>query len=247
MCAFDITQMQGEGSDELDTGSTMPLIKIIQTLSPEVNPAHAEHEKRKIEGATAGDIVFAPTEKILPQPITMLPLAQTSIYSEWRPQDSGGGFIAYHPLNIVSDSRYERVKNEEFLGDNELLYTIYLLMLMKIGDEWVRGMLSAQKTQLSEIRDLNKNISRFRYEDKPDMVPPIFARTMDVSSYLRKKNQHSWFAWKIEPQRVLDLEADEELLMTAWNSRKEAVQDLPAPGAAADSEPKLVTDGPQPF
>ncbi|MDV7392898.1 hypothetical protein RZS08_16125, partial [Arthrospira platensis SPKY1] len=91
---FDPTKVAGIGMEELDSGSSMPLIKILQKGSAEVDQDHPDHGKKGIQGARTGNLVFVPEAKILPQPLTIIPLARKSLYEEWRPKKAGGGRVA---------------------------------------------------------------------------------------------------------------------------------------------------------
>ena len=59
--AFDITKVSGQGMENLNTGSAMPFIRILQDLSPQIKKTKEEY----VQGAESGDLFFAKTKSIL--------------------------------------------------------------------------------------------------------------------------------------------------------------------------------------
>ncbi len=52
--AFDITKVSGQGMENLNTGSAMPFIRILQDLSPQIKKTKEEY----VQGAESGDLFF---------------------------------------------------------------------------------------------------------------------------------------------------------------------------------------------
>jgi hypothetical protein len=47
--AFDIAQVSGQGTENLDTGSSLPFIRILQDLSPQLKKQKDEKYKNRIK------------------------------------------------------------------------------------------------------------------------------------------------------------------------------------------------------
>lgn len=244
--AFDLTQTQGTGIEDLDQGGKMPNLRILQDMSPEVKKQKSEY----IEGAEVGDIYFAGTEDIVSKPLNIIPLRMKALYTEWIPRDQGGGLNGIHPLTITSDSRYEKgrkAKYDEWLGENELLMTHYWFLLIEIDGEWTEAILPMTKSQLKVSRTLQGAIKKFRYAHDKSIVPPIFANKIELKTvYEENANGDGYFNWHIGNFTTLDPEADEELLTRSHETGKNADAALPAPDAQA--KPALaVADSEEPF
>ena len=56
--AYDITKVAGMGTENLDAGSALPFIRILQDLSPQLKPNKDEY----VEGSKAGDLFFNKTK-----------------------------------------------------------------------------------------------------------------------------------------------------------------------------------------
>lgn len=220
--------------DELDAGVSMPIIKILQKSAAEVDKDHENYSTKKVEGAEPGDLYFMGDSQLLSKPVEFLPLSQKTIYAEWRPMTAGGGLVKHHSMSIVADDNYRRgdgdKKNKEYLGDNELVLTIYFFVLFKDADEWKKAIIPFQSSNLKHGRALAKQIRSFRYAD-PKMKPFIFSRSFNLETHLERGMGNSWYEFSISPNRELDLadKEDKSLIAEAVEAHNDAVASLPAP------------------
>jgi hypothetical protein len=245
--SFDITLAQGVGSDNLEDSSALPIIRILQDQSPEIN----KRKDKYIEGAEAGDLYWNSEQRTLERPLKFIPVKSVALYTEWVPKDEGGGLVAIHNLDIVNDSRYKKDvkrRNDEWLGDHELKYTRYWMILAHIDGEWQKAMLAMTSTQLKVARELSRVIKSFKYESMPEITPPIFARSFELSTVVEKNAaDQEYFNFTVKPLDVLDFDEDKELLEQSFNCFKEASEALPSPGAVAAPATLPVASEAEPF
>lgn len=233
--------MQGKGTEELEEHGSMPLLQILQSLSPEIDSDHPSHEDKKIEGAKVGDIIFAPERRILEEPL-VVPLKKMPCYVEWKPRSSGGGLIGVHSLDIAKSNQYRKIKYDEFLGDNELHYTIYLsLVFLDLNSEdWTPGIISFSRGMLAAARNFLSKIAKTRYEDPrlKDYTPPVFARKYLAKSVSTESAAGKYRTWAFEPREFFDPfdKEDAEILKKLNASFEESAVMLPAPTTGAKSE-----------
>lgn len=234
--AFDITTVAGQGTENLDTGSSLPFIRILQDLSPQLKPQKDEY----VEGSKSGDLFFAKTQSVIEQPVEIIPCYTKSIYTEWIPRSKGGGFVGNHPLTVVSNPNYEKGRErqyDEWLGENELKFTTYWFVLLKQGDSWEQAVIPFTSSQLRVSRKLTQDINRFRYEDA-SITPPLFAQKWKLQSVLEtSKNGDDYFNFEFVEPNVLDFEADEEILNLASQTYGSASD---TPLLQTEETPKLV-------
>lgn len=230
---FDPSQLSGAGMDTLEDQQKMPLLRIIQTNSPEVKKSHAQYATKHIEGAEEGMIVFTP-EGLLFTEVEILPLAQKSLYAEWRNKKDGGGFIQHHPATITQHPDYrkgsEKSQWDEFLGENELIWTMYWMLLFLHEGEWKKGMVALKKTELKHGRALQDMVKRFTYpeEKKYEGVrPATFSRSYTLTTKSESNDEGDWYNWSVEPLRVLDFTKDADVLQTALEAQRDAIESLP--------------------
>lgn len=234
--SFAIEEVSGEGTEVLEEGTSLPLIRILQDQSPQLN----KRKEQFLEGAEAGNLYSNVDQEVITSPLTIIPVGMNSLYVEWIPKDTGnGGWVANHPLSIVNDPRYEKgrggKKYAEFLGDNELKYTSTWLCMALIDEEWKKVILALTSTQLRVARKWSNQIHKFRYTgDYKAVKPPIYAQTWELSTICEKNGaDQEYFNYKLSNPKALDFETDEGLLNMARESAQDAKVGLPAPDPVA--------------
>lgn len=234
--AFDITTVAGQGTENLDTGSALPFIRILQDLSPQLKKQKEEY----VEGAESGDLFFAKTKSILNKPVEIIPCYTSSVYTEWVPRAKGGGYVGTHPLTITSNPNYEKGRErmyDEWLGENELRFTTYWFVLVNIDGVWDKAIIPFTSSQLRISRKLVSDINRFRYEDT-SINPPLFAQKWTLDTVLEtSKNGDDYYNFSFSSNTPLDLEQDEDLLNMAAESYAAAVD---TPLLQTEESPRLV-------
>ena len=73
---------------------TIPRLKILQALNPEVN----KRDGKYVEGAAAGDILNTVTKELFTEDsgCVAIPVAYKRMFLEWTPRESGGGLVQQH-------------------------------------------------------------------------------------------------------------------------------------------------------
>lgn len=249
---FDIMAASGLGVDGIDESVLgMPLIQIVQKGSPEFDVTHKRHAERKIEGCKPGDIVFVRENKVLKQPVTVIPLAQSTCYTIWRPLASGGGLVGIEPLSISTMEGYARGQkgtpneNKEYFKGNEALLTIYVLVMFLDEDgQWKKGILSMTGTALRAARLWSRMLLSMKHPEMGANTPPIFASKWTLTTKIEQNEKGSWFGWNVAKANFLDTKADAALLNEAMATHKESAKMLPS----ANSVPqKALSTTEEPF
>lgn len=241
--AYDITKVSGMGTENLDSGSALPFVRILQDLSPQLKPNKDEY----VEGSKAGDLFFNKTKCVLANPLNIIPVYTKAVYTEWIPRNKGGGYVASHPLTVVSNPSYEKGRErqyDEWLGENELRYTSYWFILAEIDGNWEEAIIPFTSSQLRVSRKLTGDINRFRYEQDKSIIPPLFAQKWQLKTVMEtSKNNDDYWNFEISDNVVLDFEADEDLLTLAEQTSGIATQ-TPLLQSEQESVPALTSSDP---
>jgi hypothetical protein len=241
--AYDITKVSGMGTENLDSGSALPFVRILQDLSPQLKSNKDEY----VEGSKAGDLFFNKTKCVLANPLNIIPVYTKAVYTEWIPRNKGGGYVASHPLTVVSDPSYEKGRErqyDEWLGENELRYTSYWFILAEIDGNWEEAIIPFTSSQLKVSRKLTGDINRFRYEQDKSIIPPLFAQKWQLKTVMEtSKNNDDYWNFEISDNVVLDFEADEDLLTLAEQTSGIATQ-TPLLQSEQESVPALTSSDP---
>lgn len=241
--AYDISKVSGMGTENLDAGSALPFVRILQDLSPQLKSNKDEY----VEGSKAGDLFFNKTKTVLANPLSIIPVYTKAVYTEWIPRNKGGGYVASHPLTIVSDPSYQKGRErqyDEWLGENELRYTSYWFILAEIDGNWEEAIIPFTSSQLKVSRKLTADINRFRYEQDKSIIPPLFAQKWQLSTVMEtSKNNDDYWNFEISGNVVLDFESDEDLLTLAEQASGVATQ-TPLLQSEQESVPVLTSNEP---
>ena len=241
--AYDLSKNAGQGVDEMEKSESMPLLKIIQDMSAEVKVSHPDHEVKRIEGLKAGDIMFLGDRSKIESPLVVIPVAQDTVYVEWKPKKEGGGIVGQHDASILTHPNYKKGeganKYKEFLGSNDLKKTIYTLLRFQRGEEWELGLIAFSGGSLKKVRAWNTAIANFKYPDamKLDFAPPMFARKYEISTFIDSNDSDdTYYNWAIKPIEggILDPKKDEAILTLCdetYSSRQGALPDNSQPTA----------------
>ena len=236
--AFDITKVSGQGMENLDSGSSIPFIRILQDLSPQLKKQKEEY----VPGAEAGNLFFAKTKNVIESPTSIIPTYTSSVYTEWIPRNKGGGYVATHPLSIVSNPQYEKGRErqyDEWLGENELRFTTYWFVLVEINGEYEEAIIPFTSSQLRVSRKLTADINRFKYDgEHSSIVPPLYAQKLELSTVLEtSKNGDDYYNFSFSNPVALNFEADEALLVKASETYDRAAA---TPMLHSEETPKLM-------
>ena len=156
---------------------TIPRLKILQALSPEVN----KRDGKYIEGAASGDITNTVTKELYTEenPCIVLPVAYKRLFLEWGPRETGGGLVKQHTdasiLNeTTKDSSYADVlPNGNYIQTSA---THYVLVLE--GDSFQQAMIPMAGTQL--------------------FTPPSYSHKYKLTTVPESNDRGQWFGWNIE-------------------------------------------------
>lgn len=241
---FDLLATAGKGLENVQE-SSLPFIRILQKGSPEIDSDHKDHETRKIPGCEVGDLVFGPTSLLMKPPVSMIPVTVVDCMVEWRPRNQGGGIVRTYDLETarnLPDYRKGSETNEldEFNGENELIATRYIFMLVQHPEdenEWFEAILPLTKSQLKHGRQFLKTVRAFRYDAKKfgaevaKIQPPLFAQIWKLSTEKETKDDVTYRVPRFTPERVLEpkKKADSELLEKADSASEVGGQMLAPP------------------
>lgn len=218
-----LTQYAGAGKDTIDNGNQLPILRILQKGSAEIDVTHPDYELKKIEGAKVGDI-FHPTLNILDRPIKFVPVKFASYYEEKEGSGSDSRTVGIHQLSIKSDKGYAQQGSVETLTrevtdekgrvtgtvTNRLMLTILCGLILPDYNN-AEAILKFQSTGLKIGRQLKDSIVRFRYPNARQISAPVFARQflLDTQVETNEKKQ-SWMGFRIYSATVLDPSVSEQ-------------------------------------
>ena len=219
----ELTLSQILGGETAETGfentsSTdfvMPLLKVLQKLSPELNPQKAQY----IKDAKVGQFLDTSTGELMDS-VEVIPCLYKPQIVEWKA--GRAGFVGSHEpgaeLGLPRNEKNQWVKaNGNILIDTRYYYC---LRITKTG-ELVQNILALSSSNIKVSKDwLTKMLSQKVKSTKTgQMVPlPIFINVCKITTQYETKGEHDWFKWVVSLDRHIN-EKEAGMLRKAQEAR----------------------------
>jgi hypothetical protein len=202
----------GRGTSTAREDSLVPLVVVLQSNSPQVNPRNEAY----VDGAMPGDILLRGSNVIVKgeQGIRVQPCEFARDWVEWIPRDMGGGMVARHPEHegwragdvpapvpgaVPAEPKPGSRKESWRIGENELIETRYQFVIID-GSPFVIPFTSTGHQVWKEWNERRKV-----FKTPSGAVAPAFAYTWMMTTRLRKNKQGEWFVLQFgDPQKVTD-------------------------------------------
>ncbi len=209
----------------------IPLIGLLQQMSPQVNPRDDQH----VTDAKAGDI-FHTVMKALwagEDGTRIIPVRYQVAYNEWVPRTAGGGFVA----------SYETKKEAEEYRDpeNDLVDTAQWFVLIEMPDGiWTPAMLPMTSTKWTVSKNwlTRANMRMVTNPETNERVrEPLFSRVYRISSVEQENKKGVFFNFKIDDVGyVMDVESSLFAMAVAFLEQLTSGEATVQYDAAAEAE-----------
>lgn len=243
--AYDWGQSQVTGFENVQrTDLGVPFLLILQKGSPEVDKTHKDHQAKKIAGAEAGDIINNLSREIYHKhgetPIIFVPCSYETLYVEWKPRNSGGGFVRSHKnANILNECTRDDKNHDTLKSGNLVVTTAYYYGIVLRGEQRVPVMIGMTSTQLKRSRYWLNLMQGIKVQSNgKSITPPMFSHSYKLSTVPEVNSEGSWFGWKIEVHEML---SDPLLIADAIDTARLSANGqrtaLPPPSVERDEVP----------
>lgn len=221
----------GHGFEREDLA--IPYLVVLQTNSPQVNPAAPEY----IEGAKAGMLYNTVTGDVYSGEagVVLIPVAYTRGHRAWFPRDSRDGKGLYRDFgsdpSILQKSYQSPTSKKTMIkiDGKELELVVsgdhFVYIVDEGTGEFTQAMFSLSSTQLKQSRRWNTTIAQTVQPNPIDPTrtfrPASFFMTYLVTTEPESNDRGRWFGVRIAQHgRVLDLPNGEAVYRSARSFRK---------------------------
>ena len=178
---------------------TIPRLKILQALSPEVN----KNDGKYIEGAASGDITNTVTKDLFTEETgcLVIPVAYKRMFLEWQPRENGGGLINQHTdTNILGQTKKDSSGQDVLPNGNYIQTSANHYCLVISGDSFQQVMIPMAGTQLKRSRTWNSVMASIKIKSASGNVftPPSYSHKYKLSTVAESNDKGNWFSWNIE-------------------------------------------------
>ena len=230
--AYDYGDMAHEGFEDTTIADlSIPFISVLQALSPQL-------DDESIEDAKAGQLFNTVTNRVIPQPLNVIPVFKEEAWVIWKPRTAGGGLVGrWEPdsrevKSLIAHNGGSRIPPKGADGKtvpfsdgngNDVIEThyVYCLILDEEGES-IEGycVIPFSSTKIKVYRDWMTDLYTQRG------APPIFANRSSVSTV---KNQNDagqpYYNLRIQPltgnTRTSLINPGEEIGMAMLTDAKE--------------------------
>ena len=218
-----------ESFDHLETGledvskedMAIPLLQILQALSPQVNKRDGAY----VEGAEAGFIYNSVTATVYDgeEGVNVIPCAYRKAYVEWAPRDTGLGLIKEHESRSILDMAIKDDKGKYVLDNgNYIEETAYFYVLMEDENGSIsQAVIPMKSSQLTKARKWVTTMKmQTRLNSKGQRVPaPMFMNRYRLTTVHQQNDMGNWYGWGIALHGPLSAD-DRDLVETAMTFSK---------------------------
>jgi hypothetical protein len=203
---------------------TIPFLKILQGLSPEISTRKAEY----IQGAEAGMFCNSVTKTLYSGEtgIVVIPVVFTREHIEWKA--NRGGFVKTHgPSGSILANTTKNDKNQDVLPGGNTIETAgmyYVFIVDETTGSYEPAVIKMSATQLKKAKQWNTLIATIR-EPKADgsgfFNPASFAVSYRLRTGMESNDQGEWFGFSITTDgRTLSLPFGESIYLEARAFKK---------------------------
>ena len=191
---------------------TIPRLKILQALSPEVNKIDGKY----IENAASGDIVNPVTKELYTEEsggCLVLPVGYKRMFLEWQPRETGGGLVHQHlDASILSKTTKDKTGADILENGNYIQTSATHYVLLIDGDSFQQVMITMAGTQLKKSRTWNSVMASVKVKSSDGRIftPPTYSHKYKLTTVAESNDRGTWFGWNIELVGAL---GDEEMFL----------------------------------
>lgn len=199
---FDPTmyeQEAGAGLSNIGMGDmSTPFLVVLQKGSPQCDETTGEY----IEGAKQGMFFDTVSKEMFNRDtgIIVIPCGFASRQVEWKPRESGGGWVAEHPIDTpLLQTTKKNDKGQDVLPNGNLLVQTayhYVMQIDPVTGSHKRAVIAMTSTQLKKSRRWNSLMVGKKLPRRDGMgtfTPPIYAYYYRLTTIPEQNEKGSWF------------------------------------------------------
>lgn len=207
----DFGEYAGAGLEDIQRNEQLtPFLRMLQGLSPELNPSNAEY----VDGSQMGMIINTASQQLYPGKtgVDLLVCARSYHYGAWVPRDKGGGFRGmYSPQDpLVQEllAKFGRFKALPFAGEEgeelQLVETGQLYVLYGPPDELTEdtaeaAIVSFSKTAMPVYQEYLSRHMRWRWPQPDGTAKPaaLWSYKWRLTTRSDKNSKGEYYNWSM--------------------------------------------------
>lgn len=174
---------------------TLPFLRVLQQLSPQLNPSKPEYMKE----AQAGMFYNSATNELLGTEIQVIPCVYQRLFLEWEPRKMGGGFVG--EVSMADAAALDKGEKGFLVNEagNEIYDTRhhYLLVYTEKGLQPV--LMPLKSTQIKQSKKWNHIAKTIKIDGaQGPFTPPMYSQVYNLHTVTEQKDSDTWSGIRIK-------------------------------------------------
>lgn len=246
MVEFDVGDDVALGGKVSAADLSLPFLRILQGLSPQLNRDHPSY----IKGAAAGDICLTVLNRFWERDegVTMVFCHYSRVFVEWRPQEMGGGMVnIYGPEDKIINTAERGEKGARLMENgNALVETAYHAVLVDVDGKWVQAVMPLKSTMLKISKRMNNLLTSLEVKDSNGnfVQAPRWVKKFTMTTTNETRLGNTWAVPVFTPQDGF-VDRDTYAIAKEWAIAANKNSDFAKADAAQAAKPGVPDDEPQ--
>ena len=195
------TEMEADAGDGFQDVTTqdmaIPFLRILQSMSPQLNKRDGSY----VAGAEEGQIFNTVTGELwdADKGVNVVPCAFKAKKIEWRPRDSGGGFVAAHSRDVKIPTE-KNDKGKDVMENGNLLVdtTEFYVLILSDNGFAEQAVITMSSTQLKYSRKWITLMAQQLIDTKEGQKrAPFYSSVYNMKTMSESNADGDWSSWDI--------------------------------------------------
>lgn len=208
LAALNSQMMEDAGSGFEEAGAeafAIPFLQVLQSGSPQCKKSDGAY----IKGAEEGMLYNTVTQELYDgdKGILIIPCHYTQRFNQWKPRESGGGFVGEHlPGDLIVSTTVKDDKNRDVLPNGNTLVDTRNHYVLIVGEDGSLSpaMLSLSSTSVKTSRQWMSKMQGIKIKGPNGYVTaPMHSRIYKLTTGARSNDKGSWFVPEVAVHGVV--------------------------------------------
>lgn len=195
----------GAGFEEASSTSyAIPFLQILQSGSPQCKKSDGAY----IKGAEEGMFFNTVTQELYDgeKGIIVIPCHFSQRMVEWKPRESGGGFVAEHMVGEHPATQKDDKNRDILPNGNTLVDTRNHYVLIQTDDGLTPAIIAMTSTQLKKSRQWMSKMQGIKIKgaDGSFSPAPMMSRKYKLTTSAESNDKGSWFGFRVELEGLVE-------------------------------------------
>ena len=203
----EMTADAGDGSQSVtNEDMAIPFLRILQKMSPQLS----KRDNAYIKGAEEGCIINTVTGELWEPDdgVVVVNCCFNFKIIEWKPRDSGGGFIKSYTRDVDELPMHEKNdKGKLITHDGNILEDTaehYILLVDEANGTFEQALVAMSSTQLKHSRKWNSLIGQKMLSTESGVIQaPRYGYKYRLKTGQESNDQGDWAGWSIADEGVI--------------------------------------------